>query len=65
MMVYQYTPIGMNLGRVKGKISYLHDRCAVQLNSTLGPNAIPYDGDVPLDAICPWCRTKIVEEAEV
>ena len=64
-MVYKYVSLGMNLGRSgAGKISYLHDSCAIKLNGTLGPKAEPFGGEVPQDAKCPWCRKLVIKEAE-
>lgn len=63
-MTYKYVSVGMNLGRSgAGKISYLHDSCAIALNMTLGPNAEPFEGEVPSGIKCPWCG-KPVKEAE-
>ena len=63
-MVYRYTSIGMNLGKTEGKISYLHDSCAIKLNMTLGPNAVIYDGKLPLGAVCPWCGKELIRLEE-
>ena len=64
-MVYKYVSLGMNFAQSgAGKISYLHDSCAHALNLTLGPNAEPFDGEVPQDSKCPWCRKLVKEEAE-
>ena len=55
-MVYKYVSCGLNLGRSgAGKISYFHDSCAIYFNSTLGPDAEPFDGEIPQDARCSWC----------
>ena len=60
-MTYKYVSLGLNLGRTgAGKVSYLHDSCALQLNSTLGPNAEKYDGEVPPNSICPWCGKEVL-----
>jgi len=64
-LVYKYTPIGMNLGRTIGKISYLHDNCAMRLNATLGPKAVPFEGEIPSVAKCPWCGRTIGEKNRI
>jgi len=59
-MTYKYVSMGMCLGGSgAGKISYLHDDCAIALNLTLGPKAKKYDGEVPENAKCPWCGKSI------
>ena len=60
-MTYKYVSLGMNLGRTGvGKVSYLHDSCAIALNLTLGPKAEKYEGEVPPTSTCPYCREPIV-----
>ena len=64
-MTYKYVSLGMNLGRSgAGKVSYLHDSCAIELNLTLGPNAKKYEGEVPPNSICPWCRKSVLKVDE-
>lgn len=55
-MTYRYTSIGMSLSGKAGKVSYLHDNCAVAFNATLGPNAEKTNETPPVDITCPWCR---------
>ena len=62
-MTYRYISIGLSLGGTSGIVSYLHDRCAQKFNMTLGPDAVPFDGEVPSNVKCPWCG-KSLKEAE-
>jgi hypothetical protein len=62
MTIYKYVSVGASLSREVGKVSYFHEECAVHINCTLGPNAIPTTEVPPEDAKCPWCGKGFEEE---
>jgi len=62
MPYYKYTSVGLSLSRKKGKVTFLHEECAIALNQTIGPDAIITNEKPPEDAKCPWCGKGFTEE---
>lgn len=62
MACYKYISLGMSLSGKAGIVSFLHDQCAIALNSTLGPEATITNEQPPEGAKCPWCGKGFEEE---
>lgn len=65
MIIYKFVSTGMSLSGKSGKVSFLHEECAIALNMTLGPEAKITEETPPKDAKCPWCRKGFEEREQV